>query len=526
MKRIKPFQVNVNLSLRFAFAALALFLLKSNPITAAIGAAIIFMFFPVLTSKKNVMSYLRTGTADTDEDLEKALLDKIEKSVKKMLDGIEKETLTPEKVEKLVQKINKETAKLTEDGLSDLRKKMDALSESNTFLVNQATEAKEALKAQSAELKKLKETGTEETAAEKQLTFKQALRAAFMEQKDNLLKEVSDDHGKRLSMKGFFSKVGQMGRTPEMTIKAPVDMFLTNIGFASGDTQNNNLRLTALDPQRVGIPLNVYPHVMDVYQVKSIAKPYMALLVAYSYENGAGIKLEGAAAVQSSLLFKTVIFPAFFISTYFNLSDETLDDLDEAIDEISIVAPDKIMDKIDAQIDRTGGDDIVSIKGILHTDKSTAYARQMDASSVPGAYIVDLIADAQLQCEQNRYRANVVKMNPKTTVLLAAAKNSFDDSKSDRRVQFDNLGNPVSVCGLRIIKSNDLATTALLVLDNTQPWIGRRRDMTMEIGYNGTDLVEGQKTVIMKVRLAFGVRDKAAIIYVSDIAAGIAALAQ
>ncbi len=41
--------------------------------------------------------------------------------------------------------------------------------------------------------------------------------------------------------------------------------------------------------------------------------------------------------------------------------------------------------------------------------------------------------------------------------------------------------------------------------------------MTMEIAYNGTDLTEGQKTVVVKVRVAFAVRDKAGVIYSDDV---------
>jgi hypothetical protein len=522
--KLKMFKVNVNVSLRFIFAALALFLLQGNPFVAFIAAAIILMFFPVFSSRKTLMDALRTGT-ETEEEQEKALLDKIQKTVKKMVDDVAKDKLTPEEVEKIVTKLNKATEKLSEEGMAELKKKMDKMSESNEILAKGLKEAEEALKVQSATIKKLTDNGAD-ADVERPISFKQALKNAFLEKKDSILKEVNDDFGKRLSLKNFFEANGSQARTPQMTIKAAVDMFQSNIGFGVADTQNNNLRLTALDPQRVGIPLNIYPHVMDVYQVKTINKPYMALLVVYDYFNGAGIKAEGVAAAKSSFKFKTVIFPAFFVSTFFNLSDETLDDLEEAMDEIAAVAPDKIMDTIDGQIDRTGGDDINSIKGILHADKSTPYAIQMPANSIPGAYIVDLIADAQLQAEGNRYKPNVVKLNPKTITQLAAAKNSFDDSKSDRRVQFDNLGNPVAVCGLRVIKSNDIPVNELLVLDNTQPWIGRRKDITMEIGYNGTDMVEGQKTVMLKVRLAFGVRDKAAIIYVSNITDGIAGLLQ
>lgn len=513
----------VQFGLRLFLAGLVLFLFGGNAILGSMLAAIVYMFFPVFYTSKNLMNALRTGTGD--DDAEAALLEKIEKRFKKLGDELTKDKLTPEEVEKIVNKLNKDASKLTEEGMKSLKENLDKIhKEGQEALTKELNELKEALKTQSAEVKKLTDSGVDAAKNNKPFTFRQALKDAFMEKKEGVLSEVNDDYGKRFSLKGFFEKNGNQARTPVMTLKAPVDMHEGVIGFASGDTQNNNLRLTALDPNRVSIPLNIYPHVMDVYQVKSINKPYMALLVVYSYENGAAVKPEGVAAAKSSFKFKTVIFPAFFISTYFNLSDETLDDLDEAMDEIALVAPDKIMDAIDAMIDRTGGDDVNSIKGILHADKSTAYARQLPANSVDGAYLVDLIADMKLQCEKNRYKPNIVKLDPTALVALAAQKNSFDDSKTDRRVTYDTLGQPTAVCGLRIVQSNDIGVDAVLVLDNKQPWIGRRKDLTMEIGYNGTDLVEGQKTVIMKIRIAFGVRDKAAIIYCADAPTAIANL--
>jgi hypothetical protein len=77
---------------------------------------------------------------------------------------------------------------------------------------------------------------------------------------------------------------------------------------------------------------------------------------------------------------------------------------------------------------------------------------------------------------------------------------------------------------MRIIPSTAQAVNTLSVSDQKQLIIGNRKDMTMEIGFNGTDLTEGQKTVVIKIRLAFGVRDKAAIIYSDDIATDVAAI--
>jgi hypothetical protein len=80
------------------------------------------------------------------------------------------------------------------------------------------------------------------------------------------------------------------------------------------------------------------------------------------------------------------------------------------------------------------------------------------------------------------------------------------------------------VCGMRIITSNAITANQVVVLDSKQLMLGKRKDMTMEIGYNGTDLTEGQKTVVIKVRLAFGVRDALAVIYCADLDAAVTAI--
>jgi hypothetical protein len=115
-------------------------------------------------------------------------------------------------------------------------------------------------------------------------------------------------------------------------------------------------------------------------------------------------------------------------------------------------------------------------------------------------------------------------MNPLDVTKLSSAKDEINNSITDRRVVFSVIGEPTMVAGLRIIKTTAVAANAMVVLDSKQLMIGKRKDMTMEIGYNGTDLTEGQKTVIIKTRIAFGVRDKAAVVYCASISAAVAAM--
>jgi myosin heavy subunit len=458
-------------------------------------------------------------------DEQKELLEKIKKEMTSLIEDSMKGVANEKDINKQIEKLNKQIENLSDEGKKELKQRCDELAAANEKLNAEFSEATEALKAQGAEIKKMKEAAEKNSTPANTLTGRQAIRQAIKDavigKKEQLLNEVTDNvNGNRLSMLDYFREKGNKV-APPLTLKVAVDMLESNI------VQSNvsALRLTELDAQRVGIPLTIYPHVMSVFQSKSISKPNMALLVVYSYEDGSGTKTEGSASSKSSFLLKTVSFPAFYIATYFTLSDETLDDLDEVLDEISATAPDKILDKIDTYILGSAGDDVTAIAGILTATKSTAYATALGAGAVDNAYIVDVIADAKLQCENAKYKPNVVYLNPNDIVKLGARKNSFEDSQSDRRVVYDAIGNPVAVCGLRIIISTAITADTCIVLDNSLPWIGKRKDMTMEIGYNGTDFVEGQKTVVIKVRIAFGVRDKAGVIYVNGIDAAAAALA-
>lgn len=503
-------RTDVQIGLRLFFASL--FLVLGNYIGAAVA-----MLFPAFGYNPFILAI---GAGGEDEEL--ALLEKIEKKVKKVLTEASKDNASKEDVEKAIEKLNKEIGKLTNEGMAELSKRVKEMAESNDILQEEIKANKEALKIQSGELKKLKDNATSKKEGERK-TFRAALEEAFMATiEKGVVQEVEDRDSKRYSLKKFFEGKGKDATTPEMTIKAAVDMLESNI---TTDNYVNLLRLTQLDPTRVGIPLTIYPHVMDTFQVKSITRPYMSLLVVFTYFDGTATKVEGAAAGQSSFKFKTVEFKAFFISTYFTLSDETLDDLNEALDEISIVAPDKIMDAIDSKILSSTGDDVSDIKGILAASKSTAFVVPASmAGTIANANIVDLVAAMKLQCENNKYRPNVVMLNNGEVTALAAQKNNFADSKVDRRVQFDAIGNPVAIAGLRIVQNAVLAANTCLVYDNMQPWIGRRRDMSMTLGYNGTDLTEGQKTLVINIRIAFGVRDKAGVIYSSDNATAITTL--
>ena len=437
-----------------------------------------------------------------DED-KKLLLDEISG----MIADSQKETVNKSDLETRISAINKQIETLNDAELKQLKTDVDALAKKNMELL-------EIVEKQGIEINKSKENQKEQ----KPKSFRKIMEDAIMEKKDIVLTEKNDDWGQRLSLKEWFTEKGNKN-TPTFVLKDAVDMLESEI------VQNyvSTIRLTELDPNRVGVPLTIYPHVLVSMPKKRITKPYMSLLVVYTYVDGAGTKTEGSAPSKSSFLFKTVSFPAFTIATYFTLSDETLDDLQEALDEINVTAPDKINDEIDDQILGTAGDDSSAIGGLFSASvtKHTDFASATYENTVENATIIDLVAKAKLQAETSKYRPDQVWMNPLDVDNLAALKNDISDSVLDRRIVFNSIGVPVAIMGLMIKTSTSITADTLAVVDSRQLMIGVRKDMTMEIGYNGTDFTEGQKTVVIKTRVAFGVRDALAVIYSSGIAADI-----
>ena len=429
---------------------------------------------------------------EEEKKQKEALLEDIKSEVKSLMEDSQKENVTKKELDDKVEAINKKI----EESLDN--EGMKALKDSVDELVKATAENSSAIKAMNEEGKSKKD--------EKPKDFRGAWKSAIMEKKDIVLTQKNDDNGERLSLKDYFTEKGAR-ETP--VFKAAVDMLESNIVQSNVAT----VRLTELDPNRVGIPLVVYPHVLDWMPKRKIMKPYMTVLVAYSYEDGAGTKTEGSAPNKSSFLFKTVEFKAFSIGTYFTLSDETLDDLEETLDEVSIIGPDKIKSNVDSQVMGSAGDDSTALAGILTSNKRTLFDATTYANSVENASIVDVIAKMKLNATANKYLPDVVIINQNEIDNIAAKKNQLEDSVTDRRVRFDALGNPAFICGLRVIVNTDLADDVAIVMDSKQAVLGIRKEMTMTIGYNGTDLTEGQKTVVINVRVAFAVRDKAGVIY-------------
>ena len=426
------------------------------------------------------------------------------KEIQALIDKSQAGTAKKAEIEKDIADINKRIESLTSKEIDELKKSVDELAKKNEALENVSKE-------QGLVIAKMKNQSLEPA---KKMSFREALKEAIMEKKDMCLVEKKDDNGERLSLKDYFTDKGNKN-TPVFVVKDAVDMLQSAIvgNYAQ------YMRLAELDPKRVGIPLTVYPHVLEVFPQKQLNRPTMSLLVVYTYTDGSATKVEGTASAKSSFLLKTVEFKSFAIATHFKISDETLDDLNEALDEISITAPDKILDKVDSKIFADAGDGSTDIQGLFVGGTTcTDFVAATYADLVVGANTIDLIAKMKLAVRKNKYRANFVGLNATDIDNIQSLKDQLDNSISDRRLVFAADGTLVKIAGLTVVENDQITAGTCVVGDSAQAMIGVRKALSLEIALDGTDFTEGQKTVRLTIRLAFGVRDKAAFQYSADMA--------
>ena len=447
---------------------------------------------------------------EKQEAEKKALLKDIMTDVNSVITESQKDNVKQADVDLKVKGLNEKIEKLDNSGMKELNDSLETMTKKVDKLEKFSTEQKETIDTQGLSIKSLKEGKGKKEAP---VTFRKALEDSIMNHKqvDNILSKKSDDNGERLSLKDYFTEKGNK-TTPVFEVKVAVDMTNSNIA----GNYVNLLRLTELDPARVGIPLTIYQNVTDYMPSKRISRPRMSLLVAYTYVDGSDTTSEAGTPDQSSVLFKTVEFPSFKIAAYATLGDETLDDLPEALDELAMVMPSKIIDKINSQVLGTAGDDSTAIKGMRTTGSSgkcTAFVAATYADEIVAANIIDLIAKMKLQCSGNKYRADTVWLNPTDADNLGALKDQLDNSIMDRRIKFDGIGNPVNVCGLNIKLTEDMTSDQCVVGDNKQAMLGIRQTMEFAIGLSGDNFRDGEKTARISVRMAFAVRDKAAFIW-------------
>jgi Skp family chaperone for outer membrane proteins len=295
--------------------------------------------------------------------------------------------------------------------------------------------------------------------------------------------------------------------------KAPVDMTEANVLAPDGD------RISIYyDPELVPIPLTNNLHTEQFMRSQMIGEKYFGILVEYDEEDGAETRPEASAPTKSSFKFKTEEFKVFSIATDFRISQESLDDVSEFLTEIQRLAPDRIASKLDEKILSGTGDGVTDIKPLISADHSVQidFSTSPYAGTVTSPNIIDVVAKAKLTLLLLDENPNFVVMHHNQIDETEGLKDADNNSIQDNRMKIMD-GNLEMLSKLKVIGNRKIGNNKLVIGDVREAVIGKRKNVTISLGYNGDDWTERMVTVRVDMRAAFAVRKKNAFAYVADI---------
>jgi len=300
--------------------------------------------------------------------------------------------------------------------------------------------------------------------------------------------------------------------------KAAVDM-TTALGFGNVAAGY----WTKYLPQ-VELPLPLITHAMDIFQVIPVTGKYFGIPYHLTYTNGADTKSENSAADESSFLMATYDVKVFDIRTYFRLSKNSLEDVNQLIAFINMNAYEYIQSKIDSKIFSAAGDNSTDIKGLFAAQNSTAFSAATYSATVQNPNEIDLIAKMKLQGSYKNFIPDLTVAHKNSIELIQGYKDTLNNSINDRRVQFTNGGIAQAVYGTQLSQNDNVGTDGLWVGTRKTGIIGLRQDVQAQITVDATDAKAGMITIVFDTRLGFGATNALPNVYCSGVAAALAVL--
>lgn len=434
----------------------------------------------------------------------------------------------------------------TEQEFSDLKTKMDELNKSfdafdsdqNKELATQLSKIEETLTSFESKLKEIGKKVTEGSFGSGKKDSKNTFAKSIEEY---LLSKIPNEDGVIVfdAMEEMKLSSGLMGDLPESKkSNGQVGVFSTKAMFAALDPMTNANstagQAIARDIDTMGfrnIPPILNDHVADIFTTPRMGvKAYMTLRIFHTYEDGSGIKAEGASAfAKSSVQLKSQDYKVFTYGTQYKISVEESEDVPEIVTELNAVIPDRLMNDLDEKILTDGGDNSVAPWGAFSTNATrpnvTIFNPYLYAGSAPDADVADLIAKMKLFARSQNYRVNGVLAHDNFYDNYEGLRDSNKNSLMDRRVQFSPTGEITAMAGLSTRKTRVMNETAVWVGSTPSQIIGIRENVMMQVGLNGTDFEDHNISTKWWGRFAYGVKDALANVYTADFNADIAILA-
>jgi len=421
---------------------------------------------------------------------------------KSLVDKINEENLTAEDFEAKAKEITDKANQHTDEVVKILKDEFTKI-----------------LKDQGSLITGMQKSGTPEKAEVKtlgQMVKDTLVKGEFLEKNEELSKIANKDV---FRVKGN-SDINNFNKSQEI-VKAAIDM-TTALMLLPGSTPGTSIgAITDYGMRKVQLSLNNDTHMTDILPTLPCNDKYFGVSVEYAETDGTATTAENVAAGQSSFLIKTVEFKVFKINTLYNFSVENLEDIDQLVARIDRTGTDNIVSKIDAKILTTTGDGSTDIKGMYAAGNMTAFVAATYENKVEDANICNLIGKMKLQALLANEEVNAINMSPAQIDEIEQYKDANGNSLMDRSVKFDAQGNLTSVKGLFVVRNKNQAANTLAVYFSEAAEIGIRSGIDMVIGTNSDDLSKGMRTLVLSVRVAFGVGKPAAIIYCSDVTADI-----
>ena len=269
----------------------------------------------------------------------------------------------------------------------------------------------------------------------------------------------------------------------------------------SGDVQEQ-ARLSGVfhTPDRV-------QHVRNVMKVSSFATETLRYVQETAYTDNVGERAEGSAiATESDFVLTEQTSTPSIISSFFNVSKESLSDIPYLMGHIQTRGMSKLMLEEDQQVLYglgTGNE----LQGI--TVAGSAYSDSLADANVNRA---DVLASAVTQATVNEYAPNFIMLHPTDWDLLAREKDA------DGRYLFPNAfmaGSPMRIHGALVIANTAVTSGDFIVGDWTMgAELAIRSNATIEVSReHSTNFTTGLATVLIEERVALPIYRTNAFIF-------------
>lgn len=454
----------------------------------------------------------------TQEEIN-ALLAKVGEEAKGKIEAFKSE------FKNIVESVEKGTVKKedVDKQLSDLTEKINSELPENIqkLVAKQFDEINEVVKSQGAEITALKEKGTKQNDG-RPLRISEMLKNELIEQGIAVKNEAaSEKYGRDVYMIKD-SKSTRKG-IAKMQSKSAIDM-TTALTFVPG-TNTSIGYLTDYVAKDVLLNQSNDTHMLDVLPVTPVNDKYFGVVVENTEVDGTATTDENSGAGKSSFKLSTIEYKVFKINTYYHVSEEQLEDVDQLMSKIERRGINNLKSKIDTKILGTTGDNSTDIRGMYATSGTTYTAFDNTITdTVKDASIIDLIDKMKLQAIKSDDEVNAVILHPSDISRIETEKDADGNSLNNRSVVYDKMGNLISIKGLAVIRNKKQTANTTCVMWSEAAEIGLRRDVEMVIGLDSDDLTTGMRTVVLSVRLAFGPSKPSAIIYSDNISDDVAAI--